>query len=357
MAIYVLSFLTLPIYDVLIKDRKKLVTVVTLQFFLILALRDPSLGVDLVNYSTGYNYISSLGFTDMLSRLNFLSTAELVYPHEYESGYVVLNWLLGKIGISFHAFLILHAAFCMVSFGVFIYRYSKLPWLSFAMLIAFSYFEYSFGILRQLLAIAVLLWAVPMIEKKGRWWAFFLLVLLAFTFHRTAIVFAVLYLARYVKVTRIVYLANAALWGLLIALTPLIFNVFVTRILALLGKNTYAKFSFEWSNMTTLLLLFAVAAFFTLDFTSLKETRNSILCWGFLLTMPFQIFAMSNEVFGRMTLYYMILGIALIPNILADYRKNRALAEIGKYALWIFLFVFSVYQFYDSPIMPYISIF
>jgi len=357
MAIYVLCFLTLPIYDVLIKDRKKLVTILTLQLFLILALRDPTLGVDLPNYSGGYNYISSLGFTDMLSRLNFLSTAELVYPYEYESGYVVLNWLLGKAGISFHAFLVLHAAFCMTSFGVFIYRYSRLPWLSFSMLIAFSYFEYSFGILRQLLAISILLWAVPFIEKRRRLLPFLLLVLLAFTVHRTAIVFLVLYLARYVKVTRIVYLVNAALWVVLIAVSPFVFNVFVKRVLAILGKNSYASFSFEWSNMTTLLLLFAVAAFITLDFDSMKEKRNSILCWGFLLAMPFQIFAMSNEVFGRMILYYMILGIAFIPNILADYRKSRMLAEVGKYALWIFLFVFSVYQFYDSPIMPYISVF
>lgn len=357
MAIYILCFLTLPIYDALIKDKKKLVTVVTVQLFLILALRDPTLGVDLPNYSSGYQYISSLGFTDMLSRLKLLSTADLVYPHEYESGYVVLNWIFGKLGVSFHAFLILHAAFCMTSFGVFIYRYSKIPWLSFSMLIAFSYFEYSFGILRQLLAISILLWAVPLLEKKKKSWVFFLLVLLAFTVHRTAIVFLVLYLARYVRVTRLVYLVNAALWGVLIAVSPFIFNVFVKRVLELLGKNRYSSFSFEWSNMTTLLLLFAVAAFFTLDFDSLKERRNSILCWGFLLAMPFQIFAMSNEVFGRMILYYMMFGIAFIPNILADYRKSRTLAEIGKYVFWIFLFVFSVYQFYDSPIVPYVSVF
>ncbi len=356
MAIYILCFLTLPIYDALIRDKKKLVTVVTVQLFLILALRDPTLGVDLVNYSGGYNFISSLGLTDLLSRLRLISSAELVFPYEYESGYVLLNWILGKLGVSFHLFLILHAAFCMTSFGVFIYRYSKLPWLSFSMLIAFSYFEYSFGILRQLLAISILLWAVPFIEKKKPI-RFFLIVFLAFLFHRTAIVFAVMYLVRYIKVTRIVYLVNAAVWAILIVVTPFLFNVVLKRILLLLGKQSYTGISFEWSNMTTLLLLFAALAFFTLDFGAMKEKRNSIFCWGFLLMMPFQILAMSNEVFGRMILYYMVFGIALIPNILYDYKKNRTLSEIGKYALWLFLFVFTVYQFYDSPIVPYVNLF
>ena len=356
MAIYILCFLTLPIYDVLIRDKRKFVTVVTVQLFLVLALRDPTLGMDLVNYSGGYNYISSLGFTDLLSRLRLISTAELVFPYEYESGYVVLNWILGKLGISFHAFLVLHAAFIMTSFGIFIYRYSRLPWLGFSMLIAFSYFEYSFGILRQLLAIAILLYAVPYIENKKPI-KFFLLVLLAFFFHRTAIVFAVLYLARYVKVTKIVYLVNAAIWAILIVVTPFLFNVVLKKILLFLGKQSYTGISFEWSHMTTLLLLFAALAFFTLDFSTMENKRSSIFCWGFLLTMPFQILAMSNAVFGRMILYYMVFGILLIPNIMAGYKKNRALSEAGKYALWLFLFVFTVYQYYDSPIVPYISVF
>ena len=234
MAVYILSFLSLPIYHLLVKDRRKYVMLVTAQLFLILALRAPTLGVDLGNYSGGYAYISSLGFTDMLSRLRLISPAELVYPYSYESGYVVLNWLLGKIGIGFHAFLILHAAFCMSSFGLFIYRYSKAPWLSFAMFFSLSYFEYSFGILRQILAICILLFAVPFIERKKPI-PFFLLVILAFTIHRTALIFAVFYLARYIKVTRLVYLVNAAFWVLFIALSPLIFNVLILIVIRICG--------------------------------------------------------------------------------------------------------------------------
>ena len=356
MAVYILCFLTLPLYHYVIKDKRKFVAIVTLQLFLILALRDTTVGMDLKNYSGGYEFISSLGFTDMLSRLRFISVAELVHPYAYESGYVVLNWLIGKLGLSFHAFLVLHAAFCMTSFGIFFYRYSKLPWLSFSMLLAFSYFEYSFGILRQILAICILLYAVPMVEKRKPI-PFFLLVLLAFTVHRSALIFAVFYLAYYITVTRRVYLINAAAWVVLFAVSPLLFRYVIVKVLELLGKTVYTNASFSWSHRMTILLAFAVIAFFMTDFERMKDKRNSILAWGFLLIFPIQILGMNNDAFARMILMYLIFAAVFVPNVLAEYKKRSLLSELGGLALWAFTFLFSVYQFYDSPIVPYSTIF
>ena len=356
MTVYILNFLTLPIYNLLIKDRKKLVLIFTAQLFLILALRDPTVGMDLPNYSGGYAYISSLRLGELLSRLRLISTAKLVSPYAYESGYVVLNWLLSKIGIGFQGFLILHAAFCMSSFGLFIYRYSKLPWISFSMLLALSYFEYSFGILRQMLAICILLYAVPMIERKKPI-PFFLLVLLAFTVHRVALIFAVLYLAYYITVTRWVYIGNAIFWVVLTALSPLIFNVLIVRILQALGKNSYTVSKFEWSHLMTILLIFAVGAFFTLDFSTMKERRNSIITWGFLLAFPIQILGMNNAVFARMVLVYLVFAIIFVPNVIAEYKKKPILAQIGAYVLWLFMFILMVLQLRSSAIVPYSTFF
>ena len=356
MAVYILNFLSLPIYNLLVKDRKKFVILVSCQLFLILALRNPSVGMDLANYAGGYGFISSLDFLDMIRRLRLVQAADLVYPFVYESGYVVLNWVLGRLGFSFQFFLILHAAFCMSSFGVFIYRYSRAPWLSFAMLLSFSYFEYSFGILRQILALCILLYAVPLIEKRKPI-PFFLLVFLAFTVHRVALIFAVLYFAYYITVTRLVYLINAAMWVLLIALSPLIFNVFIAKLLALIGKSGYGASQFEWNHMTTLLLAIAAVAFVTLDFASVKERRNSIVCWGFLLTVALQIFGMNQPVLARMVQMYLIFLTVFVPNIIADYKKSPILREIGAYALYAFTFVFMVYQFHSSPIVPYVTFF
>ena len=67
MWIYLLVYLSIPIWNrVFKKNRIAFITVVATELFLILALRAPTLGVDLDNYSGGYRYISSLSFADMI---------------------------------------------------------------------------------------------------------------------------------------------------------------------------------------------------------------------------------------------------------------------------------------------------
>ena len=60
MAIYLLNFISIPIYDLLIKNKKKLVLIVSLQLFLILALRADTLGVDLDNYKQFYEFYKTI---------------------------------------------------------------------------------------------------------------------------------------------------------------------------------------------------------------------------------------------------------------------------------------------------------
>ena len=107
----------------------------------------------------------------------------------------------------------------------------------------------------------------------------------------------------------------------------------------------------------TILLAFAVIAFFMTDFERMKDKRNSILAWGFLLIFPIQILGMNNDAFARMILMYLIFAAVFVPNVLAEYKKRPLLSELGGLALWAFTFLFSVYQFYDSPIVPYSTIF
>ena len=172
-----------------------------------------------------------------------------------------------------------------------------------------------------------------------------------------AIVFAVLYLAYYITVTKLVYLINAAFWVVFTALSPLLFRFVIAKVLMLLDKGGYTAGSFEWSHRMTLLLAIAAVAFFTLDFATLKDKRNSIITWGFLLVFPIQILGMNNETFARMVCMYLIFVAVFLPNVIADYKKKPVLREIGGYALWGVMFLWMVYQFHSSQIVPYEFIF
>ena len=85
MLIYLLLAAMMPIWGMLWPRNKKIVIFMCCTtMFLFLALRAETLGVDLDNYSAGYNYIRGLNFSEMISRLHFFRTAELVYPFSYE---------------------------------------------------------------------------------------------------------------------------------------------------------------------------------------------------------------------------------------------------------------------------------
>ena len=81
--------------------------------------------MDLPTYQTGFEYISGLSFADMAVTLNFFHFADLPHLWGFESGWVVLNWLVSAFGFGFHGLLVVCAAINMAVCGWFISRYSK----------------------------------------------------------------------------------------------------------------------------------------------------------------------------------------------------------------------------------------
>lgn len=363
MLIYLLNFISIPIYNHFIKDRKKFIRIVALQMFIILALREITVGMDLYNYQGGYFYISSLSFVQMLKSLRFIHTAQLVSPYAYESGYALLNWICSKIGCGFHTFLILHAAFCMASFAVFIDRYSKKPWLSFCLLIAFEFYTYAFGVLRQTLAICILLWTIPCIEKRKPL-PFFLLLFVAVTMHRVAIIFLPFYFLGTKKITSSVFLINIYLWGWFFVVSPFLFEYVIAKVMLLIGKGSYVNVEWSWNHMITLMLLLGFAMLFLTNFDRKRSRTEDLIYWGFLLGVPIEIVGLNNDVVARAVQFYFIFIIVLLPNLLNDYReeklllhyKTKKVTTIGEILLAIAAFVFTVYNLYGSMLVPYMTI-
>lgn len=121
MAIYIFNFLSLPVYGKIF-NRRSVCWLAGVQMFLILALRADTLGVDLVSYKAGFDYISGLSFTEMLSTLRFFLQAKLPYPLSFESGWVVLTWLISWFGLGFHFLLVVCAGINMIACSRFIYK-------------------------------------------------------------------------------------------------------------------------------------------------------------------------------------------------------------------------------------------
>lgn len=78
----------------------------------------------------------------------------------------VLNWLVSAFGFGFHGLLVVCAAINMAVYGWFISCYSKIPWLSFALISALSIYSFMFGILRQSLALSFVLLMTAAFDRE-----------------------------------------------------------------------------------------------------------------------------------------------------------------------------------------------
>lgn len=346
MLIYILNFISILIYSLFFKDKKKLVILITFQMMMILAFRSKMLGVDLNNYELFYATYKNYSFFEIIKSIRFIGYANLAYGTE--SGYVLFNWIIGTLGFDFHSYLIICAIICMSSIGIFIYRYSEEPVVSFIMFLALNGYEYFFGILRQSLGLAIFLFAIPFVERRcmGK----FLVTVIAASFFHISFLFTIpLYFLSRIKVQSIHYVV-VLIGSVCIAIfTPWINNLIISKVLNMLGKSYSA--SFEWNNMFLLLILFCIL-FYVLG---IKQLDN-VIQWGFLMALPVQALGFYIPVFSRAAIgIFLCFAYILIANIIKI--QNISYKILFKALLYTAGLVFYIYNLYDSSIVPYVTFF
>lgn len=142
-----------------------------------------------------------------------------------ENGFLYLCRFLGRIWNDPSMLFIMSGAFVCFSFAKFIYKYSTIPWLSVLMFFTLSFYDLAFSGIRQVLSVAILLFAYDYIVKKKPI-KFVLIVLLASTIHTSAIFFLMLYPLS-AKKRKAWFYVLSSLIGILVAGT---FSSFITAI-------------------------------------------------------------------------------------------------------------------------------
>jgi hypothetical protein len=353
MAVYLLNFLSIPIYDLIIKKRKKLLLfIIALQTFLILALRSETLGVDLADsYKIFYEHYRTMPLKDII--LGFRPLGVSAHDYGVESGYVLLNYIIGKLGFSFHSFLVIYAAIVVIGVSVFISRYCEDVALGFATFIAIGGFVSSFGILRQSLGLVILLFALPSLVHR-KFWKYCLFVFLAGLFHSALLIAIALYFLTMLKANRALYIAMIGGSVALVFLTPLVYNAVIFPILAKMNKYYYLG-AFEWNNMFAVMLLFAILImiFYKLD-RSGKKGDTAMQC-GFLFALPLQALSFYIPVFSRLAgAVFIHFLCALIPATVASFETRSQKFQARTIAYTGLLLFYLYVLLTDDYIVPYV---
>ncbi|MBE6567123.1 MAG: EpsG family protein [Ruminococcaceae bacterium] len=165
------------------KKRKTYLIIVGLALALLFALRGENYGgvYDLRVYMDFFEETATTAWGDLFA------------DSDFEVGFVVLNKLLSLLSHNRRTIIVFHAFFCIYSVCRFIYKNTDEVFWAFLFFFSLGNMGFFLTGLRQAIAICVCLFAVEKAKKK-KLISFALVTLIAYSIHRSALVFAVMYL-------------------------------------------------------------------------------------------------------------------------------------------------------------------
>lgn len=291
----------------IIDERRscKFIVFATILLTLIMGLRAESVGSDTEQYAVRYaNTLARFALGSENPELGF-DALQFVFYHYLNVGY--------------SGFIFFIALVCSVSLGVFIYKYVNDQLTAIFIFIMLLLAMYMSGI-RQCTALSLCIWAFIMADKR-RPLLYMLFIALAYSIHNSSIIFLPVYLLWYIRITRF-----QALFIFLITFSALIYRPFVTPIIEYFApaKYEYMTFDMNYAINPLVLAVSVCMILFALIFVPVesdgKTKRLSQLDSVFYIFMCIylflQIMSMSNGQLWRLSFYFTLGFIALIPKVI-----------------------------------------
>lgn len=301
-------------------------------------LRNVAVGTDTYAYYLDFESIYYSSWESMLnSFILYLTTGIGKDP-----GYLLFVKLFASIIPSFRAFLIFIAVSFFLSLGRILYKYTKSNYEVLVALALYQCMYYSFFSitgLRQTLATALLLFAVPYaIDKKK--WKYVLFVLLAVTQHKSALLFLPFYFLGYIKNTRRVLLIA------FISFIPMlsfgdIFAKYLTSGTVFEQYAHYLEGSDKAGAYTFTAYMILLVVFTSLKNNSIKSESpyNYIFVSAVAVALTLTPLTMIDPNNMRVVQYYSVFGLLILPKICGAYSQS-----LGKKNIYTIVFmVLAVY--------------
>lgn len=331
-------------------NGNKYVILCCLELVLLTGVRGYTVGADTAKYLSAISYYGRLPISKLL-------TAELVYPYNFEIGYFALTKLSVFLGLGKTGFLFVVAAIVYIPVFIAIKKYSPMPYISILCYFAFGFFSYSLGIFRQMIASAILFCGWKYIEGRHLI-KYLLIVVLAMTFHTTAVVAITLYFLYGVKWNRIIGWIIPVEIALL--LLGRVFALILVQIFPKYAGYVGGRYDVQGGSYLMLLMLNVVllASIFIRD-ERRKEIEGMTIC-ALILAICLQCIGYAMGAIGRAVAYFSIYLIFAIPCVLCNLRKKIGYrwALAVSIAVVICLFGFAYMEFNGNKyVVPYYTIF
>lgn len=317
-------------------SRKKFLFISALLMILVNGMRNIYLGVDdTYNYYEGFTYAQNSSISDILM---YTTKDPFYYVFAKYAGYLTFH--------NFTCYLLFVASVFIGSYMWMIKKYSPNLLLSVVLFLSFGVFSVSMFLVRQILAISVLMYSIKFLQSRNVK-GFYLCVLIAALFHTSALVFAIVYPLLYVKInlkTILAYIASIILvmQSLLIILDR--FGIFMIDLRFAGYENSERTLSLSGFFQMALLLLVCLYRKKQIQ-AKFNNINTDILFHLSFIALVFQSGTIVIAEMFRIALYFKMFLFILVPMAFSTFdnvKKRRY--TICLYILLIAYYIKSVYN-------------
>ena len=275
--------------------------------------------------------------TDTYVYLNIFKNIDKYDFSNIEHGYYLLNRIIYFISDNYQFFLFIVTSIIYLNLYSFLNRYSKHIRISLLLFILLGYFDNSLNLIRQLIAISIVLYSYKYILSRN-FIKFLLIIILASLFHKTSFIFIFAYFLYKIPYKR---------------------NIWKYYIVCLIPIFLVSSYLFDFIQSTGLYgEYFTSSEFGIQDSIKLAPLLNFIQCFCIIITSLFLLksndkksyFLIVLLMFGsfftltsfrftqidRLSFYYSIFTILLIPNI---YINNKKKTTFYYLIFWIVILI------------------
>lgn len=327
-------------YINLVDYKKNYNFLVAIFLILFLSLRSEKIGLDIATYSSFFESMGKKNFIDILKNSSF------------EVGYIFLNKIVYLLSFgNFRFLMIVISAFAVYSFAFCIDKYSPYPWISWLLYLALNFLIYPISGLRACIAMSFGLLAINYLflpTNKKNAGMYYLFVVIAFLFHKTSVIYFVLYPLCKIKNEKIVYGALILLAVILICLGDIILKWLI--------QQFYPNYELKQEGGYGLFMFLAgcyMAGIIFVPAEKKKSVQNIVLFRIVFFCFVLQLATLRFSLFARIIEFTLIAVVLYIPYILfVMEEKYRRFGTIVVVCGALFLFYLNLSED-GAGIVPY----
>lgn len=277
-----------------------------------------------MRYSIGFDYGSYNDIFEATKAGDW--TTALVRP--YEQGFYLLVKLVAACGGSYHILLLVCNVIMLGCVFWVVYKYSPMWWVSTSLYVTLQFMAHSMNLLRQSLAasIAFLGWGFL---KKGQFWRYCLVILVAASFHISVLVMIPAYfvlrlpfntrvLAVIGGITLVGYFAFRPLLNLVLTYFPK-YSSYVGSIYDNQNSLTYVILPFLYC----MLAMLVSSQLLQRGREEGDEKKYSILLYSSLITLIIYLFITKMFIVERFSIYFFMYAMLLLPEVIQLWKPQQ----------------------------------